>query len=60
MSGLVVDLEFGFVEEWVDIIELFVDVISFGKNIFFNMYYIWLDYVIFDKFYIKGNRMFLT
>lgn len=50
MSGLVVDLEFGFVEEWVDIIELFVDVISFGKNIFFNMYYIWLDYVIFDKF----------
>lgn len=59
MSGLVVDLEFGFVEEWVDIIELFVDVISFGKNIFFNMYYIWLDYVIFDKFYIKGNWMFL-
>lgn len=59
MSGLVVDLEFGFVEEWVDIIESFVDVISFGKNIFFNTYYIWLDYVIFDKFYIKGNWMFL-
>lgn len=49
MSGLAVDPEPGSAEEWADIIESFVDVISFGKNILFNTHYTWPDYVTFDK-----------
>ena len=49
MSGLAVDPEPGSAEEWADITESFVDVISFGKNILFNMHYTWPDYVTFDK-----------
>ena len=49
MSGLAVDPEPGSAEEWVDITESFVDIISFAKNILFNTHYTWPDYVTFDK-----------